>query len=326
MQAEKSFKIDFLIKSKKIKSREESKKTVNKFLFFLNFIGFFLILLSAGGPAFSAETKTVSLATGDVLELRYREIKPGEPLVLVWKEKKSDFLDINFLKEKRRLESGSAQQPFLFLGVDLATSPGVYALEVSAWQKKQISGRAEIQLEVRAREFPKKELKVDQKYVTPPKQVQERIRREAELLAEIYSLSTPEWLAGSHFILPCDGKLFPNFGQQRIYNRVPRSVHAGIDIAVPVGHPIKATNGGRVVLASDLYFSGKTVIVDHGLGLFSTYCHLSRILVKRGEKVEAGQVIGLAGSTGLSTGPHLHWAVRINEARVDPLSLLELEF
>jgi len=106
----------------------------------------------------------------------------------------------------------------------------------------------------------------------------------------------------------------------------PRSIHAGVDIAIASGQPIKAANDGRVVLASNLYFSGNTVIIDHGLGLYTVYCHMSKLLVKRGSVVSRGQVVGLAGSTGLSTGPHLHWAAKINEARVDPLALLEIEF
>jgi len=97
-------------------------------------------------------------------------------------------------------------------------------------------------------------------------------------------------------------------------------------MAIASGQPIKAANHGRVVLASNLYFSGNTVIIDHGLGLFTVYCHMSKLLVKRGAMTDRGQVIGLAGSTGLSTGPHLHWAAKINQARVDPLALLEIEF
>jgi len=291
-------------------------------IFVFSAVSIFLV----NGLVFPAEVKTISLESGDVLELRYRELKPGEPLVLVWKEKKSDFLEVKFLEEKHLFNNSQPQPEFLLLGLDLALKPGLKTLEISAYKKKNLVSKSEFQLEIKPRDFPKKELTVDQKYVTPPKQVQERIKREAELLAVIYSLSTPEWLAAGSFVFPCEGKMFPNFGQQRIYNRVPRSVHAGIDIAVPTGHPIKATNSGRVVLASDLYFSGKTVIIDHGLGLFSTYCHLSRILVKRGDRVRTGQVIGKAGSTGLSTGPHLHWAIKIKEARIDPLSLFELEF
>jgi murein DD-endopeptidase MepM/ murein hydrolase activator NlpD len=117
----------------------------------------------------------------------------------------------------------------------------------------------------------------------------------------------------------------PNFGEKRIYNNVPRSSHSGIDIAAPFGSPARASNSGRVVLARDLYFSGKTVIIDHGLGLFTYYCHFSRLKVSRGEAVEKGSVIALTGSTGRSTGPHLHWGVRLHGSRVDPAALLGLE-
>ncbi len=315
----------------KNKSKNEAtfkmKKGINGLKYSLLPIFCAVALLSICLTVYPAEFKTLTMTSGDVFEFKYRELKPGEPLVVVWKEKNSDVIEIKFMSgEKFSLKRRPGQPEFLLLGIDLSVKPGIHTLEISAYRQRELVSRTELQVEILPREFPKKELTVEQKYVTPPRQVQERIKREAELLAEIYSLSSPEWLAGSSFVLPCEGKLFPNFGQQRIYNRVPRSVHSGVDIAVPTGHPIKATSRGRVVLASDLYFSGKTVIIDHGLGLFSTYCHLSRILVKRGDLVETGQVIGQAGSTGLSTGPHLHWAIRINEARIDPLSLLELEF
>jgi murein DD-endopeptidase MepM/ murein hydrolase activator NlpD len=91
-----------------------------------------------------------------------------------------------------------------------------------------------------------------------------------------------------------------------------------------MGQPIKASNAGLVALASDLYMGGKTVILDHGLGVFSSYGHLSELRVKRGEKVRKGQVVGLCGSTGRSTGPHLHWAFKILDARVDPDAMLRL--
>jgi murein DD-endopeptidase MepM/ murein hydrolase activator NlpD len=105
---------------------------------------------------------------------------------------------------------------------------------------------------------------------------------------------------------------------------VPRSTHSGVDIAAPYGSPVRASNSGRVVLAKDLYFSGKTVIIDHGLGLFTFYCHFSRLEVGRGDMVKKGTVIALAGSTGRSTGPHLHWGVKLQGRRVDPAALLGL--
>ena len=115
-----------------------------------------------------------------------------------------------------------------------------------------------------------------------------------------------------------------NFGHRRVFNGQPRAPHSGADLTAATGVEINAVNAGRVVLAKDLFFSGNAVFIDHGLGVYSTYLHLSEMLVEPGTMVEQGQVIGLAGATGRVTGPHLHWGVRILSARVDPFSLLEL--
>jgi murein DD-endopeptidase MepM/ murein hydrolase activator NlpD len=171
-----------------------------------------------------------------------------------------------------------------------------------------------------------KRLWVKEEYVTPPSTVLERIRRESELLRSVYKKFTQTWLGEDSFIMPTEGKVFDNFGERRIYNNKPRSSHAGVDISAPTGTPVWASNSGEVALASDLYFSGKTVIIDHGLGLFSLYCHFSKIKVKRGQVVRKGDIIGEIGATGRVTGPHLHWGVKILGDRVDPFSLLSLNF
>lgn len=293
------------------------------FLFGLLLAGsLFFLKVSAA----AADSRAVEASTGDVFEIRYRQLQPGEPVLVSWTRSVSDYAGVFFGESSYWLKKGGPGGQFLVLGLDVMLKPGERVLELELWSGGRLVERLAVNLEITGRDFPRKKLTVDQKYVTPPREVLDRIRRESELLALVYSSSSPDWLAEGPFVLPCEGKLYPNFGQQRIYNNVPRSVHTGVDIAVPAGHPIAATNTGRVVLASDLYYSGKTVIIDHGLGLFSSYSHLSRLLVRRGAMVKAGQVIGLAGSTGLSTGPHLHWAVRVYEARIDPLSLLELGF
>ncbi len=292
----------------------------------LSLLLLFFFLLATRPLPIEAESRVIEASIGDVFELRYRQLQPGEPLAVFWKNAVSDFAGVFFGGSSFWLKRDDRPGQFLLLGLDVMSGPGRRVVEIQLWSGGQIKEKLNIELEIAARDFPKKKLTVDQKYVTPPREALDRIKREAELLSLVYSSSSSEWLAEGSFILPCKGKLFPNFGQQRIYNNVPRSVHTGVDIAVPPGHPIKATNSGRVVLASDLYYSGKTVIIDHGLGLFSSYAHLSKLLVKRGQMVKKGELVGLAGSTGLSTGPHLHWAVKIYEARVDPLALLELEF
>ena len=105
---------------------------------------------------------------------------------------------------------------------------------------------------------------------------------------------------------------------------MPRNPHGGADFLSPSGTAIHAPNAGRVVVARPLYFSGNTVIIDHGLGLFSLLAHMSAMEVQEGDRVSAGQIVGRVGATGRVTGPHLHWAVRANAARVDPIALLAL--
>jgi murein DD-endopeptidase MepM/ murein hydrolase activator NlpD len=114
------------------------------------------------------------------------------------------------------------------------------------------------------------------------------------------------------------------FGTRSVFNGEPRSPHAGTDFLSPAGTRIKAPNAGRVMIARELFFSGNTVVIDHGLGLFSLLAHLSRIDVHEGDLVERGALVGLVGATGRVTGPHLHWAVRAGDARVSALSLLAL--
>ena len=174
------------------------------------------------------------------------------------------------------------------------------------------------------RKFPSTKLTLDPNYVTPPASLQARIKREAELVALAMSVVTPEWLGDGPFVAPHDAPSWSNFGQRRVNNNVLQSLHTGVDLRVPFGEPIKAANAGRVAMASDLYLGGKTVIIDHGLGVFSSYGHMSELLVKRGEAVKKGQTIGRCGTTGRSTGPHLHWSVKIFSARVDPDAMLRL--
>ena len=115
-----------------------------------------------------------------------------------------------------------------------------------------------------------------------------------------------------------------NFGSRRVYNGKTQSFHAGLDMPAPKGTPVAATADGRVALAGDPYFSGGTVLLDHGGGLFTMAMHLSRVDVKEGGVVAKGTIVGLVGATGRVTGPHLHWAARLNGARVNPEFLLRL--
>jgi hypothetical protein len=220
--------------------------------------------------------------------------------------------------------SDQGLEDFALIGLDLGLKPGTYDLELTVFFRDGRTSRLTRKVQVGERSFPVKKLWVKEQYVRPPPEVQDRIQREAEILELAYSVSSSRWLGEGAFALPHPGEMARNFGERRVYNNVPRSTHSGVDIAAPYGSPVRASNSGRVVLAKDLYFSGKTVIIDHGLGLFTFYCHFSSLRVNRGDAVKKGTVIALAGSTGRSTGPHLHWGVRLQGSRIDPSALLEL--
>ena len=264
--------------------------------------------------------------SGVRVELLYRALAPGEVVLVVLRDiggirgAEVTLLNKNFTLK----QVGNRQKSIAFVGLDLGLAPGKYPLLISF--EKEGGHREEIRKEmlVTRKEFPVKKIRVKTDYVTPPPEAQERIAREARLLEDVYSLPSPHWLGDGNFVVPNRGRASPNFGERRIYNNVPRSSHSGVDVSAPMGASVKASNSGKIVLASDLYFSGKTVIIDHGLGVFSYYCHLSRLSVKREAMVKKGDIIGLAGSTGRSTGPHLHWGFRVFESRVDPFSLLSL--
>ncbi len=292
-------------------------------------IAFFWFLFAAGCVSIhSGQTLSLRSSLGPGIEFTSSSFAPGGIVLAQLRGAEAvKKAVIRFGGETYELGPGDeGLEPFALIGLDLGLSSGTRVFEAIIQAK---NGQTEVlkqEFPLQPREFPVKKLWVREEYVTPPAAVQERIKWEAELLQTIWSVVTPQWLAEGEFILPHLGEMAPNFGERRIYNNVPRSPHSGVDISAPAGDPVRASNTGRVVLARDLYFSGKTVILDHGLGLFTYYCHFSRVKVKRGEVVKKGGVIGLVGSTGRSTGPHLHWSVRIRETRVDPAALLNLSF
>jgi murein DD-endopeptidase MepM/ murein hydrolase activator NlpD len=209
----------------------------------------------------------------------------------------------------------------VLVGVDLETSPGTYAVSIEADGSPSVD-TATYELVVAPRNFRTRTLTVDEAYVNPPAATVERINREAAELNELWAASSRAKLWDGPFVRPVLDPANSAFGTRSILNGQPRSPHSGADFSSAAGTPIRAPNAGRVVLASDRYFTGNTVMIDHGLGLFSLFAHLSETSVKTGEMVRTGEVIGKVGATGRVTGPHLHWSVRLNGARIDPLSLL----
>ena len=177
---------------------------------------------------------------------------------------------------------------------------------------------------VKPKRFPTRRLTVAEGFVNPPPEVQDRIAKEASRLAALWSASSPTRRWTGPFVRPVSDPANSAFGSRSILNGQPRSPHGGADFLSAAGTPIHAPNDGLVVLADDLYYTGNTVVIDHGLGLLSLFAHLSETAVAEGQTVHAGDIVGRVGATGRVTGPHLHWTVRLGGARVDPLSLLSV--
>jgi murein DD-endopeptidase MepM/ murein hydrolase activator NlpD len=209
------------------------------------------------------------------------------------------------------------------IGIDIDQRPGEHPVVAEARVNGEIvSGRHE--LKVLPKRFPTRQLSVSPEFVDPPASMADRIASDSAFLASVYARSAVERLWSEPFLRPVPDPANSRFGSRSIFNGKPRNAHAGTDFLSAAGVPVGAPNAGRVVAARDLYFSGNTVVIDHGAGLFSLLAHLSRIDVKEGDLIDAGHVVGLVGATGRVTGPHLHWAVRAGGARVDAMSLLQL--
>jgi murein DD-endopeptidase MepM/ murein hydrolase activator NlpD len=179
-------------------------------------------------------------------------------------------------------------------------------------------------LQVRPHVYGETELSVAPQFTNPPADVMERIDRERELVRSTLRQVTPDWLIDGNFVRPRNTRITSPFGQKRVFNGELQSRHWGVDLAGDVGAEVHVAGRGRIAIARNLYYAGNAIYVDHGLGVFSGYYHLSRIDVSEGDVVERGQVIGQVGATGRVTGPHLHWSFFVDAERLDARSLLDL--
>jgi murein DD-endopeptidase MepM/ murein hydrolase activator NlpD len=177
---------------------------------------------------------------------------------------------------------------------------------------------------VRAGKFPTERLKVEKQFVQPDPQQQQRAEEDQKKMRAIYDTVTPERLWDGKFHLPLKGVTTGgNFGRRRILNGEARSPHAGVDFPAATGTPVLASQSGRVVLAEELYYSGNTVVLDHGYGIYTLYAHLSEIGVHPGDMVKTGMELGKVVATGRVTGPHLHWGLTIDHARVNAMEIAQ---
>lgn len=274
------------------------------------------LVIAAGAPA---------RARADLdIAVRARAVEPGEALVVTipTPPKATDVRVQAFGKDIRAFQIDAATWEAL-VGIDLDDKPGDATIEVRARvEDTRIIARKIVT--VLPHDFPTRRLTVDEQYVNPPEATMERIAKEQKELEAIWANSVQTRLWSGAFERPVPQENNSAFGSRSIFNDQPRSPHSGADFLSPAGTPIHAPNAGRIMLAKELYFTGNTVIIDHGLGMFSLMAHLSAIDVHEHDVVKTGQLLGAVGATGRVTGAHLHWAVRIASARVDPLSVIEV--
>ncbi|MGB7266307.1 MAG: M23 family metallopeptidase [Terracidiphilus sp.] len=221
-----------------------------------------------------------------------------------------------------RGRSGTAW--FALAGVDVEAQVEASSLHISA--RTPAGGLTDLSrsIEIHPAHYRTSTLTVAPKFVAPGLDELPRIKAEIALKDKVFSTSAPEPLWSGDFRAPVHAAPTDSFGTRRVFNGELDSIHKGMDFRAAMGTPVRASNVGVVVLAQPLYYEGNCVVIDHGLGLFTISMHLSRIDVHEGQRVRQGELIGLSGATGRVTGPHLHWAVRWQNAYLDPAKLLQM--
>lgn len=275
------------------------------------------------GPGVTLKLSAPISSQGSLLLLEVRSRKPLAELTAEWNSKSAPFWQVASVQGVSRATVADRRQGLL--GVDLEKPPGTYPVVIHLQTTGGEPRSCTLQIRVRAGKFATESLHVEKEFVEPNPEQVKRANEERDRLRAIFDRVTPEKLWDGDFRVPLDGVTTGgNFGKRRVLNGQSGSPHSGVDFPSPTGTPIHAAQSGRVALAEDLFFSGNTVVVDHGLGIYTFYGHLSEIDVKVGDALRTGEILGKVGATGRVTGPHLHWGLTVERARVNPLQLVSV--
>jgi murein DD-endopeptidase MepM/ murein hydrolase activator NlpD len=212
-----------------------------------------------------------------------------------------------------------------FAGVDFEVAAGSHDLALTAAAASGPTEKHVVPIRIERVDRPTSELSVPKRYIEPDALTRARIARERAIKASALGVVTPRRLFRGRFTAPVALGTSEEYGVERVFNGKRQSVHLGLDYHAPPGTPVNAVNSGRVALARNLFYEGRCVAIDHGRGLVTLYLHLSRLDVREGVRVVKGQRLGLSGSSGRATGPHLHLAVRWQGIYLDPISVLALD-
>ena len=227
-----------------------------------------------------------------------------------------DDISLPFYREGKRY--------FAVLGIPHSHVPGKTFVKVQVTQGNRVRSM-DAPLEITPGSYAAEVLKVQKSKVQPTQpKVLRRIKAEQSKIGLIYHTITPQKYWHGPFILPIQSTFTSQYGSRRLYNGVQQSFHPGLDLKAVVGTAIRADAGGKVVMAEDLFFTGLTVMIDHGYGVITFFAHMSQIDVKVGQMLSAGEHVGLSGKTGRVTGPHLHWQAVIQRQKVNPWDLTKV--
>ncbi|MFH1350503.1 MAG: M23 family metallopeptidase [Pseudomonadota bacterium] len=249
-------------------------------------------------------------------------VNQGNVVLIKVQVKNGEIPHVSWMDKKIPLVANSQKTDWYgFLGADLISKPGTYEVHL-----RVIPSGYKRHFEVRVieKDYGIRQLTLPKNMVDLDAETLKRARQESRIMRSLWEAPSSDPLWNGPFLMPLSGEIMGNFGLRSIINDQTRSPHSGVDLRAEAGTPVRAINNGRVVLVADHFFSGRSIVLDHGGGIQSMYFHLEKILVGKDRPVNKGDIIGLVGSTGRSTGPHLHWGIRVNGARVEPLELIEL--
>jgi len=278
----------------------------NQFAAYLRYSLLFLLLATSSGRLVANSLPTHTPVPGGIAVIEIPASAPSTE-----QSPAAYYRDIRVM-----LIANDKQVWHAIVGIPLAAKPGTHHVSINQQQ---------IAFTVQPKTYKEQRITLTNKrQVNPAPMDMERIGREKRIMVAAFKDWNDQLTPSLTLTKPVAGPYSSPFGLRRFFNDQPRNPHSGLDIAAPEGAPIEAPATAVVVTTGDYFFNGKTILLDHGHGLISMYCHLSQINVDKGELVNTHDVIGLVGKTGRVTGPHLHWSVSLNNARIDPALLMKI--
>ena len=272
-----------------------------------------VLLATCSLLAFNIKISSSSIANGKTALLEFN------------KESNTEYEKISIGKKSYKIFDNpiDASKAYVLLPVSYYASPS--EKKVKIFYKENDKDKSNVLVfNIEDGKYKKEKIKVQGSKVKLNKKDKKRASTEYAQAMKIYNTTTKQSYIKDIFIVPLDTKITSDFGKARVYNDTLKGYHSGTDFRAKVGTKLIASNDGVIVLAQDRFYSGNSVIIDHGQGIYTCYYHMSKFDVKKGDKVKRGELLGLSGATGRVTGPHLHFSVRVGGEQVDPLQLIEL--